>query len=79
LEIGKEFQGMLVDVSSRFRIITYMEFISGLQRMDLSAGRREWTMLLWARYGAPVLSGEAFKAARAAQALPTKTPAEGAE
>jgi hypothetical protein len=66
--IGGEFRGMLFDGSSRFRIITYMDFISSLQRMDISAERREWTALLWARYGALALSEAAFRSYSAPRA-----------
>ena len=62
-QIGKEFQGMLRDGVNRFRVITYMDYISLLQRMDLSCERREWTMLLWARYMGVCLSEVAATAA----------------
>ena len=47
--------GMLTHPDS-FTIITYSNFIETVQRLDLDRSLREWTMLLWARYCATVLS-----------------------
>ncbi len=50
-----EFQKMLNN-SGHFSIITYKDFIEKVQKIDLDWNQREWTMLLWARYCATVLS-----------------------
>jgi hypothetical protein len=42
--------------------------IGGEFRMDISAERREWTALLWARYGALALSEAAFRSYSAPRA-----------
>jgi len=52
---AQELKKMLIDPDS-FNIITYSNFIENIQRLDLNWGQREWTMLLWARYCATVLS-----------------------
>lgn len=49
-ETALEFQNMLVDGKSRFKIITYRDFIEAMQRLSLSWEERELSMLLWARY-----------------------------
>jgi len=41
---------MLKDGEKKFRIITYENFFDAIQKMDLTWERREWVMLLWARY-----------------------------
>jgi hypothetical protein len=46
---------MLIDPKS-FKIITYGNFIEKIQRLDLTWHQGEWTMLLWVRYCATVLS-----------------------
>jgi hypothetical protein len=52
---AKEFQKMLVN-SDSFTTITYRDFISATQKLDLDWEKREWTMLLWARYCGKTLS-----------------------
>ena len=47
--IANKFKKMFTNPES-FQLITYSDFISNLQRLDLSWEQREWTMLLWARY-----------------------------
>tara|TARA_B100000315_G_C14539099_1_gene569968 strand:- start:564 stop:1580 length:1017 start_codon:yes stop_codon:yes gene_type:complete len=53
--LGTKFGTMLADPKD-FTIISYAELIAKMQRLDLSWKRREWTMLLWARYCALSLS-----------------------
>jgi hypothetical protein len=55
IRTAQEFQEMLTSPDS-FKIITYSNFIENIQRLDLSWEQREWTMLLWARYCATILS-----------------------
>jgi hypothetical protein len=52
---AQELQKMLIYPDS-FKIITYSNFIENIQRLVLEWDQREWTMLLWARYCATVLS-----------------------
>lgn len=53
---GKSFQQMLMNGESRFKIITYQDFIETLQKISLDWPTRKWTMMLWARYIAIELS-----------------------
>jgi len=55
-----EFQDMLKDGASKFRVITYKDYLENLQRLDISWEQRELSMLLWARYCGMNLSEEAF-------------------
>lgn len=55
-----EFQGMLNDGESKFRVITYQDYLESIQRLDTSWEQRELSMLLWARYCGDQLSKEAF-------------------
>ena len=55
ISTAKGLQKMLKDPKS-FTIITYKDFIENLQRLELDWRQREWTMLLWARYCAMILS-----------------------
>ncbi|MEF8846608.1 MAG: hypothetical protein V5A59_14135 [Bacteroidales bacterium] len=55
IKTAKELQNMLSNPDS-FTIITYSDFIVAVQRLDLDWQKREWTMLLWARYCATDLS-----------------------
>jgi len=52
---GKAFKTMLSNPDN-FKVITYMEFITNIQRLDLDWDKREWSMLLWARYCGTSLS-----------------------
>ena len=61
LGIAGEFREMLENGGEGFRIITYMDYISNLQRMALSVPQREWTMMLWARYTGLTLSQATFQ------------------
>jgi hypothetical protein len=56
-----EFQKMLTNPEN-FSIITYRNFIEKIQQLDLSWDQREWTMLLWVRYCATILSDSIQKA-----------------
>jgi hypothetical protein len=55
IEIGQELKQMLNN-SESFKIITYRNFIENVHQLDLDWQKREWTMLLWARYCGTVLS-----------------------
>ncbi|WP_372800874.1 hypothetical protein [Lutibacter sp.] len=55
---GKEFQSMLTLKNEIFTVITYADFITKTQQLQLSWEQREWTMLLWARYCGLQLSEE---------------------
>ena len=55
LAIGEEFQEMLMGGKEQFEIIQ-KDFISEIQRGGISWGRREWLMMLWARYSRLTLS-----------------------
>lgn len=57
VSIGKQFKTMLSNPES-FQVVTYRNFISKVQQLELEWQRREWTMLLWARYSATTLSSE---------------------
>jgi hypothetical protein len=50
LKIAGGFQGMLAIGPAAFKMVTYSDFISVIQKMDLTIERREWSMMLWARY-----------------------------
>jgi hypothetical protein len=52
---GIEFKKMLLDPDS-FQTITYSDFIANVQQLHLEWEKREWTMMLWARYCATSLS-----------------------
>lgn len=56
-----EFQSMLRDGASKFRVITYQDYLESIQRLDISWERRELSMLLWARYCGIKLSENVFK------------------
>lgn len=60
LETGRQFQSMLNDGNNIFKIITYSDFISALQKLDLTWEQREWSMLLWSRYCGMKLSEGLF-------------------
>ncbi len=52
---AETFKTMLSNPNN-FQLITYSDFLSKVQRLELTWQQREWTMLLWARYCAIVLS-----------------------
>ena len=54
---AKTFKTMLTNPDN-FQLITYSDFISRVQRLNLDWKKREWTMLLWARYCATALSND---------------------
>ena len=56
IETGHQFQGMLAGKEADFVIITYQDFITAMQQLDLSWERREFSMMLWARYCGIMLS-----------------------
>lgn len=58
--IAAEFQSMLKDGKSKFRVITYQEYLENIQRLEISWEQRELSMLLWARYCGMKLSEEAL-------------------
>lgn len=49
IETAQELQQMLSHPES-FKIISYRNFIEKVQQLDLEWEKREWTILLWARY-----------------------------
>lgn len=55
IKTGSAFRKMLTK-SDDFQIITYSDFISKVQQLNLDWRLREWTMMLWARYFATSLS-----------------------
>jgi hypothetical protein len=50
LSAAKSFQKTIRNGSDNFRIINYKDFLSSLQKLELSWQQREWSMLFWARY-----------------------------
>jgi len=60
-ETAAIFQGMLKDGASKFRVITYQEYLENIQQFDLTWEQRELSMLLWARYCGLPLSEELSK------------------
>lgn len=56
-ETASSFDGMLRD---KFTVITFFDFISTMQKLDISERQRKATMMLWARYLAYDLSEKAF-------------------
>ena len=52
---GEEFKLMLTEPEN-FNLITYSDFISNVQKLNLTWEQRQWTMLLWARYCGTTLS-----------------------
>jgi hypothetical protein len=61
IETGKAFQTMLNNGPESFKIISYSDFISALQKQELTWQQREFTMLLWARYCGLELSEKTYK------------------
>ncbi len=55
IETGLELQKILNNPDS-FEIITYRSFIERVQQLNLDWQKREWTMMLWARYCGTILS-----------------------
>lgn len=60
IETAKTFKTMLTK-SDDFKLITYSDFLSRVQQLDLNWNLREWTMLLWARYCATSLSKDTMR------------------
>ncbi len=60
IETGQELKEMLTNPDS-FKILTYRNFIENVQQLNLDWTRREWSMLLWARYCATILSEQVFQ------------------
>ncbi|WP_052670535.1 PGN_0703 family putative restriction endonuclease [Draconibacterium sediminis] len=58
---GLAFQNMLKDGENRFKIITFTDFISTIQKQEIDEETREWSILLWARYCGIRLSEEYTK------------------
>lgn len=54
--VAAEFQGMLRNGTECFRTITFRDFITAVQRLDVPFEVRKWSMMLWARYSALQLS-----------------------
>jgi hypothetical protein len=55
-----EFQSMLKDGKSKFKVITYQNYLENLQQLDIGWEQRELSMLLWARYCGTKLSESAL-------------------
>lgn len=47
--------------TASFGVLTYEDFLAAAQQQELDWTDREWTMLLWARYCALVLSDRAYE------------------
>ncbi|MCX6280490.1 MAG: hypothetical protein NTU51_00830 [Bacteroidetes bacterium] len=60
LNSGKKLQRMITE-PTKFRILTFDEFIEIFQRLDLQPKERELSMMLWARYCGYPLSKSLFK------------------
>ncbi len=56
IETGEQFQEMLNCKDKLFKVITYQDFISAIQQLDISWEQREFSMMLWARYCGTKLS-----------------------
>lgn len=61
INTGKAFQDMLKNGSELFKIITYSEYLTAIQKLNLTPEQREWTILLWARYCGLTLSDYFYK------------------
>ena len=55
LATASSFKSML-SIPNEFKVITYIDYIENVQMLNLNRDHREWTMLLWARYCATILS-----------------------
>lgn len=55
-QTGAAFQQMLKGGKETFRVITYAELVESIQKLDIAWERRQWSMLLWARYCGTQLS-----------------------
>lgn len=60
-EIARQFKSALRDGDKRFQIITYWDFIECVLEIGPTRQRREFAMMLWARYLATQLSDQAFE------------------
>jgi hypothetical protein len=58
IEIAEDFNNLLDERYAKFKVVTYSDFITNIQRLNIDWKLREWTMLLWARYCATILSDE---------------------
>jgi hypothetical protein len=58
ISTAEEFKKKLANPDD-FTLINYREYIENIQKLDLDWRQREWTMLLWARYCATILSERA--------------------
>lgn len=56
IETAEHFKSLLNPLHADFRIVTYSDFIGKIQTQEIDWEKREWSMLLWARYCATVLS-----------------------
>jgi len=56
IDKGKAFQNMLKNGEERFKIITFANLIETIQKTEIDWETREWSMMLWSRYCATVLS-----------------------
>jgi hypothetical protein len=58
ISAAKHFQKTLKDGAIDFYILTYSDFLTSLQKLDLTLEQRKWTFLFWARYCGTELSEE---------------------
>lgn len=61
ISAAKHFQKTLKDGVNKFRILTYSDLLTALQKLDLTWEQRKWTFLFWARYCGTELSEEIRK------------------
>lgn len=60
IKTGAQFQAMLNGKGEAFKVITYQDFISAMQQLDISWDKREFSMMLWARYCGAKLSDAVY-------------------
>lgn len=61
IETGLHFKELLNSEKTNFNIITYADFIKNIQMLNIDWKYREWSMMLWARYCATILSEPTIK------------------
>ena len=60
IETGAKFQEMLTGEDELFSVITYQDFIGAIQQLDINWEKREFSMMLWARYCGTMLSDATY-------------------
>jgi len=61
IKTAKEFQKLITKGEDSFKIITYADFISAIQKQQITWQQREESMMLWARYCGLGLSQQSFE------------------